>query len=43
MFLAKKDMEYNFIDIEEKWQENWEQSSLFCVDENSKKPKILHS
>ena len=32
-------MEYNFIDIEEKWQENWEQSSLFCVDENSKKPK----
>ena len=32
-------MEYDFIDIEEKWQENWEQSSLFCVDENSKKPK----
>ncbi len=32
-------MEYNFIDIEEKWQKNWEQSSLFCVDENSKKPK----
>ena len=32
-------MEYDFINIEEKWQENWEQSSLFCVDENSKKPK----
>ena len=32
-------MEYNFIDIEEKWQKNWEQSSLFCLDENSKKPK----
>ena len=32
-------MEYNFLDIEKKWQKNWEDSSIFCPDENSKKPK----
>ena len=32
-------MEYNFLDIENKWQKNWEDSSIFCPDKNSKKPK----
>ena len=32
-------MEYNFLNIETKWQKNWENSSLFRPDENSEKPK----
>jgi len=32
-------MEYNFVNIEEKWQKAWEESGLFSPDENSSKPK----
>jgi len=32
-------MEYNFLDIEVKWQKNWEDNCLFSPEENSKKPK----
>jgi leucyl-tRNA synthetase len=32
-------MEYNFLDIEAKWQKNWEDNCLFSPEENSKKPK----
>ncbi|MDG2446011.1 MAG: leucine--tRNA ligase [Thermodesulfobacteriota bacteirum] len=37
--MAKKVMEYNFLDIEAKWQKNWEDNCLFSPEENSKKPK----
>ncbi len=32
-------MEVNFKVVEEKWQKKWEQSKVFGVNENSKKPK----
>ena len=32
-------MEYNFKDIESKWQEQWKKDDIYRVDNNSEKPK----
>lgn len=35
----QRNMSYDHKKIEEKWQKEWENSKLFSVDDNSKKPK----
>lgn len=37
--LYRKIMEYNFRDIEKKWQQHWETSGAYTVSNNSTKPK----
>src|SRR6187551_2942652 len=32
-------MEYNFREIEKKWQENWKESAIYKVSNDSPKPK----
>ncbi|SJZ35086.1 leucine--tRNA ligase [Sediminibacterium ginsengisoli] len=32
-------MEYSFRDIEKKWQQNWKETGIYQVDNNSSKPK----
>ncbi|MEA5039319.1 MAG: leucine--tRNA ligase [Clostridiaceae bacterium] len=33
-------MNYDFLEIEKKWQETWEQEKVFAADNDSKKPKF---
>ncbi len=33
------EMEYNFLDIEKKWQEFWAKNQTFKVEADSSKPK----
>ena len=33
-------MDYNFIEIEKKWQDNWKKNKTFKVENNSDKPKF---
>ena len=33
-------MDYNFIEIEKKWQDNWKKNKTFKVNNNSQKPKF---
>ena len=32
-------MEYNFREIEKKWQQNWKESGIYQVSNSSEKPK----
>ena len=33
-------MEYNYRDIEKKWQKNWKESGIYHVENSSPKPKF---
>lgn len=39
VFLAKKVMEYKHLEIEKKWQKEWEDNDLFVADKNTNKEK----